>query len=113
MQTIMLTTAVWKDKITNKLRRSPGLRGTLYLTAAAATLEGVYFLQDKSLPYNAIRLHMKTAPIVGVLTCVGLYFQSEHVDKIDWSTMRKALRQTLQGAALGIGAYLTWVSIAA
>jgi membrane protease YdiL (CAAX protease family) len=112
MQETLYSPNSWKRKIIDTLRRSAGLRGTLYLTAAAAALEGVYYIQDKSLPYNVIRLHMKTAPIVGALTCLGLYAQNKYPVSIRLKTVQKPLIQTIRGAGLGIGAYTTWLVVA-
>jgi membrane protease YdiL (CAAX protease family) len=112
MQQTLQPRDTWKRKIVNGLRRSPGLRGTLYLTAAAASLELVFRLNDHTQPYNIVIGHMKTAPLVVLLTGVGLYLQSERPIGVDRTTVRQSAMQTLRGVGIGVGAYLGWIGAA-
>jgi uncharacterized protein len=112
MQQTIQPRDTWKNKIVNGLRRSPGLRGTLYLTAAAASLELVFRLNDHTQPYSVVIGHMKTAPLVVLLTGVGLYLQSERTIDVDRTTMHQTAMQTLRGVGIGVGAYLGWIGVA-
>jgi membrane protease YdiL (CAAX protease family) len=102
----------WKNKMIHKLRCSPGLRGTLYLTAAAASLELAFRLTDHTQPYSTVVGHTKAAPLVVLLTGIGLYLQSERTIILDQTTVRHTAVQTLRGIGVGIGAYLTWIGVA-
>jgi membrane protease YdiL (CAAX protease family) len=112
MQQTLQPRDTWKNKIVNGLRGSPGLRGTLYLTAAAASLELGFRLTDHRLPYGTVIGHIKTVPLVVLLTGVGLYLQSKQPLSVAQTTVRQMAMQTLRGVGIGVGAYLTWIGVA-
>lgn len=55
---------------------------------------------------------MKTAPLVVLLTGIGLYLQSERPIGVDRTTVQQTAVQTLRGVGIGVGAYLGWIGVA-
>lgn len=99
--------------IIDRLRRSPGLRSLVYVGMAAVSLEVVWRLHDSTKPYDLERLHLKTLPLIALLTYTCVQLREDDVERWKQLSFGRTIVQAMRGAGLGIGVSLAWFGIAA
>jgi membrane protease YdiL (CAAX protease family) len=96
-----------------RLRRSPGLRGALYLGTAVTMFEVVGRLQDRERPHALVVFHLTLLPLTALVTRAFAELRPE--DRAAWTSLdlRAGGQAFLVGASLGGGALLSILAAAA
>lgn len=101
-------------RVIDRLRRSPGLRGALYLGTAVSIFEAVGRLQrNRDDPYSLVEFHLTLLPLTALVTRAFAELRPE--DRAAWARpdLRRGSREFLTGAGLGGGALLSALAVAA